>query len=501
MHSRKQQWILVFIAGVIGFTLVTQMYWNYKNYQVGKRQLMNDVQTSLDKAVDTYYVELAKERSLQWKGDSIKLEQLDLDSIWINRDTLTGQGKTITLKGYDSGTRTIKGYQQGSVTLKGVQTDSSRSTFIPLDASSVGLERIHLNTLLDSLKDPIESLSTRIVVSFREDKLSLQQIDSLFRTELDLREIAIEYGLKNEKLIGEADLIRPEIIETASLVTRAKSPYFVYGNTLSAHYSNITLAVLKKNVAGILISFFLLAGVIASLVYLLGVIRRQKQLAEVKNDLISNITHEFKTPIATIRVALEAIQSFNDRDPDERTSRYVDMSAQQLEKLNNMVEKLLETATLDSEELVLNREQVNLTELLDTLVHSEHLAASDKEVSFESGSPALSARVDRFHFENALANILDNALKYGGDEIVVGIHDTAKGIVITISDSGNSLKPDQAKRLFDKFYRVPRGNTHDVKGFGIGLYYTRTIVEKHGGRIELQTQPRTTFTILLPHEH
>ena len=165
-------------------------------------------------------------------------------------------------------------------------------------------------------------------------------------------------------------------------------------------------------------------------------IRRQKQLAEVKNDLISNITHEFKTPIATIRVALEAIQSFNDKGPDERTSRYVDMSAQQLEKLNNMVEKLLETATLDSEELVLNREQVNLTELLDTLVHSEHLAASDKKVSFESGSQALSAWVDRFHFENALANILDNALKYGGDEIAVGIDDTAKGIVITISDSG-----------------------------------------------------------------
>ena len=97
MHSRKQQWIVVFIAGVIGFTLVTQMYWNYKNYQVGKRQLMNDVQTSLDKAVDTYYVELAKERSLQWKGDSIHIQSLSLDSIFVNRDSLKHNGKTITL--------------------------------------------------------------------------------------------------------------------------------------------------------------------------------------------------------------------------------------------------------------------------------------------------------------------------------------------------------------------------------------------------------------------
>ncbi|PQB05050.1 hypothetical protein [Aureitalea marina] len=260
MNSTKQQWIVYFIAGVIGITLCTQIYWNYKNYQEGKRQLMNDVQTSLDKAVDTYYVELAKERSLNWKGDSIKIQSLTLDSLFVNRDSLALGGKTITLKGYDSGTRSIKGYQQGELTMKGIQTDSSLSTFFPLDASSVGLERIHLNTLIDSLADPIESLSTRIVVSFREDELSLKQVDTLFQSELDRKEIELQYGLRNTQLLGEPDEIRPEIIEMATLTTTTKSPYFVYGNTLTAHYSNITLAVLKKNIAGILLSFLLIGG-------------------------------------------------------------------------------------------------------------------------------------------------------------------------------------------------------------------------------------------------
>ena len=498
MNDSKQQWILYFIAGVIGITLCTQIYWNYKNYQEGKRQLMSDVQTSLDKAVDTYYVELAKERSLEWKGDSLKIQHLNLDSIWINKDSSHQHGKTITLKGYDSATRTIKGYEEGQITLKGVQTDSSLSTFIPLDASSVGLERVHLNTILDSLADPIESLSTRIVVSFREDQLSLAAIDTLFQSELDRRDIDILYGLKDEKLFGQTKEVRPEIIEQASLVITTKSPYFVYGNTLSVHYTDITLAVLKNNLVGIVLSFLLIGGVIASLLYLLAVIRRQKALAEIKNDLISNITHEFKTPIATIRVALEAIESFSGEEQNQRTHKYVQMSNQQLERLNGMVEKLLETASLDRGEVVLNTEATDLVTLLDRLTHSEAMLQSGKKVSFNSEESELVRSVDPFHFENAINNILDNAVKYGGDDINVHLKCEKDSTVIRISDSGNGLDGEKGKRIFEKFYRVPAGNTHDVKGYGIGLYYSLSMIEKHGGQLRLISTQPTTFEIRLP---
>jgi len=177
------------------------------------------------------------------------------------------------------------------------------------------------------------------------------------------------------------------------------------------------------------------------------------------------------------------------------------MSGNQLSKLNLMVEKLLETATLDSDNLELNKEEINVTELLKSIVNKHQFELVDKTLTYISSDEVILLNIDLFHIENAINNVIDNAIKYGGNEISVDIKQTPGWVEISISDNGNSLIKANKDKLFEKFYRVSKGNTHDVKGFGIGLYYSKKIIKKHNGTIALDLSTNTTcFKISLPNE-
>lgn len=259
--------------------------------------------------------------------------------------------------------------------------------------------------------------------------------------------------------------------------------------------------MLREGLSGILISILLVLGVIACLFYLLQIIKNQRQLSEMKNDLISNITHEFKTPISTIGVAIESIKDFKGIDDKKRTNKYLNISKDQLGKLNTMVEKLLETATLDSDQLELHKEPQDIVVLLNDAIKELRMRATDENIKFNCSEDSLMATIDRFHIENAINNILDNALKYGGTEIEVSLSKKNNTVLIEISDNGNSLTKHSKDKIFEKFYRVSKGNTHDVKGFGIGLYYSKKIIDNHNGTLQLILQPnQTTFKIMLPND-
>ncbi len=498
MNESKYKALLYFISLVILATLSIQLYWNYKNYQTSKQQLINDVQTSLDNAVDEYYAKLAKENSFEIMEDHFGMELEFSEGLHINKDSIQIIiADTSTSYGFLSSRD-----QRFSNTLsmmKSKLTDTVNGFFMIDDSIRVELSTDSIAAYYKNLKKPVETLTSKIIVSISEDALSLPKIDSLFKIELDRKEIALDYGLTHTSLNKASTELRADMIEKATLHTASKSPFFHYGNKLDAHFTNVTSAVLRKNLVGMLLSFLLVGSVIVCLLYLLKIIRQQKQLAEVKNDLISNITHEFKTPIATIGIAMEAIQSFNTENDIEKNLRYAKISSEQVSKLNVMVEKLLETATLDSEELDLNLENTDVVELLRKATRREEIALENKQISFSSSSEVILQKLDVFHFENSINNIIDNAIKYGGSKISVEIKQT-KELEITIRDSGNSLTDAHKKQVFEKFYRVPKGNTHDVKGFGIGLYYTKKIIEKHNGQVQLDLNPSTTFKITLPNE-
>jgi signal transduction histidine kinase len=491
MNSQKYQQILYFISTVIILTLCVQGYWTYKNYESEKKQFISEIQNSLDNAVDAYYTELAQQNTFSYISDSIPSDSLFMGiqiADLLPTDSIIQKGFK-TFKANDS-------FQNNEISIiKSSYLDSLQFDF---DTHDAHLRIKHLDSVNGSLPKHFEMLTSKIILSFSEDSLSINRIDSLIQQEFKRKQISVLYGLSHTNSWGDNQLLRGELIKKSSLKAASGSKFLMDGNSLAMHYNNSATTILKRNMTSLFISVLLVSSIIMCLIYLLKIIRKQKELAEIKNDLISNITHEFKTPLATINVALEGIERFNKDNDPEKSKKYADMSKKEVEKLTLMVEKLLETATLDSEQLELNKEEIDLNFLLERLTTIDDELSKGKEIKYSSSINTCLVNIDSFHFENAINNIIDNAIKYGGNLITVSISNSNSFINISIRDNGNNLSKQQASKIFDKFYRVPKGNTHNVKGFGIGLFYTKNIIEKTGGTIHVSTNKGTEFIIKLP---
>ena len=339
-----------------------------------------------------------------------------------------------------------------------------------------------------------------ILISFLEQNLDYNKIDSLIEQQLSKKGIALKtsfHHIKNDTLFKQTKDVA--LVNKQFSVT-SKSTYLKDSEAFELYYSNPNFEALKRGFGGIFLSLLLSLLIISCLFYLLKIIQQQKELAAIKNDLISNITHEFKTPIATVSTAIEAIENFNVIDDKQKTQQYLAMSAVQLKKLHQMVEKLLETATLDSEQLMLKKETLDVVAMTEKLVNKYQLLSKNKTLIFSSNLQPIYLNIDVFHFENVISNLIDNAIKYGGSTIEIHINSILKSVEISIADDGDGIEKNQQEKVFDKFYRVPKGNTHDVKGFGIGLYYCKKIVEKHRGILVLSSNNnQTIFKITLPH--
>lgn len=494
MNEKKYRYILYIIIAVIISTIGIQTYWNYLNYLSNKQQFLNDMQVSLDNAVDTYYTNLAKETTLGFTFEDQDMKDGAFDSLMDQID-ITTKNKI----NFDS----LKLEKvEGINVFRGLRVDSlRRSMFIKkTQVSPKNLEELKFPEKDSTNSMDFQILTSKVVISITRDSLSIAEIDSLLQKELSQKKLNVAYDLYYNSKLNDISqsLVR---VENTTLKNSSKSSLLPKDSSLSIAYKNETLEILKRSLTGILISTILILAVISSLFYLLKIIKNQKQLAEVKNDLISNVTHEFKTPIATISVALESIKDFNVIDNKEKTKSYIDLSKIQLDKLNMMVEKLLETATLDSESLDLNKETIEVSEMIQTLVDKHQMQTQTKQIHFNN-TTSVDGFIDAFHFENALNNVIDNAIKYGGNNVNISLNKKSNGFEILVSDDGKTLTKTHKEVIFEKFYRIPKGNTHDVKGFGIGLYYTKKIIEKHNGKIDLELNDAlTTFKIFIPNDH
>lgn len=481
MNEKKYKWLLYLIVTTILLTIVVQCYWNYKNYLQNKQNFINQVQVSFDNALDTYYADLAEANQMTLidvEADSLKLENqlshLITDSVF-EKVQHHYKGKI---------DKEIKGFTQ-------IKCTDSGFTFSKTNNHLTQIKVIRGKKAADSLK-LIKGI-TSIFISIKNDTLDFKKLNPIINNEFKRKQLNLVFALNHYKNDSIFNTYNAKSVHPDFLKTKSKSTFLKQNESLEIIYPNATKIILKRSALSILISTILVLAVISCLLYLLKIIKNQKQLAEVKNDLISNITHEFKTPIATIGVAIESIKNFNVIDDKEKTKTYLDMSSKQLSKLNVMVEKLLETATLDSDNLKLEKDTYNVTKILDSIV-KKHKIQTNKKVNFITQNQDISAQIDAFHFDNAINNILDNAIKYGGNTINIELSQNPIAFTVSISDDGNVLKKENKDKIFEKFYRVPKGNTHDVKGFGIGLYYAKKITEKHGGTIHLDLENnKTTF--------
>ena len=230
----------------------------------------------------------------------------------------------------------------------------------------------------------------------------------------------------------------------------------------------------------------------------LVVLLQLRTIEEIKSDFINNITHELKTPVAVAYAANDALLNFGKDADTEKRTRYLSIVGEQLSRLSGMVEQILSLSMERRRTFQLNIEQVNVSELLQPIIEQQKMKA-DKPVSIavEITPSDLTMQADRTHLGNILGNLIDNAIKYSKDEAEVTI--SIDSHTIRVSDKGIGIAPDKLPHVFEKFYRVPTGNIHNVKGYGLGLFYVKTMVEKHGWSIQAESQPGegTIFTITL----
>jgi signal transduction histidine kinase len=426
------------------------------------------------------------------------------------------------------------------------------SNYAPLAANMIARDTIDkILDRVDFVENVMETMFTgkRVVT----ERVSMNDIDSLLRNELQHSDIAeaFEYGIMRggsvmrgnvgantggnaSNTTGNHDsmmIVKSAYNHTTGLsVLPPNKPTFsrdlaqkrlltskfraqLFPNDLFAneehflvvHFPNYTpglsLAAIGSEVS---LSAAFLLMIVGCFGFTLVALVKQKKLSDMKTDFINNMTHELKTPIATISIASEALKDDHIRSEGARVERFVNIIHDENKRLAGHVEKVLQAAQMDKGDLKLNLGETDVHTVVESAAESLALQLEQKQGSIELHLNATKASIqaDEAHLTNIIFNLLDNANKYTPDapRIIITTRNTAQGLALTIQDNGIGMTREAQKHIFEKFYRVPTGNRHDVKGFGLGLNYVQTIVEAHGGSISVKSEvgKGSTFEVLLP---
>lgn len=332
-------------------------------------------------------------------------------------------------------------------------------------------------------------------------------IDSLFNDSIPVEHLANKFAnaLSAQKLDIPFTIVRqPQNIPS--------EPYFIRrpplpGAGYKLQLGNTFSYLIKKMTWPILFSFFLVGLAILSFDLLYRNLLRQHRLAQMKNDLISNITHELKTPIATVGVAIEALRNFGVAQSPDKTKEYLDISASELHRLSLLVDKVLKISMLEHKKSELKKESVDVGELVQEVLNIMKLQFEKHHarVHVNTTGDNFVIEADRLHITSVVYNLLDNALKYSQDNPVIDVQLSSLPnhiIELKVRDNGIGISKEYQAKIFDKFFRVPTNNTHTIKGYGLGLSYVKEILIAHMGFISVESEPGkgSTFSVKLPLE-
>ncbi|MEX2595847.1 MAG: HAMP domain-containing sensor histidine kinase [Salibacteraceae bacterium] len=359
------------------------------------------------------------------------------------------------------------------------------------------------------LVDPVEMISPSFFRVKINEELQPFYLESMLTTELLNRELnyKFQYSIYNcfndsvvfTKMVNNKLKTDPDLLATPPPIDwEADGHYF------SVYFPELNLSVIGKMNFWLMSSFVLIA-VLIFFAFVISVILKQKRLSEIKNDFINNMTHELKTPISTIALSSDVLLQKGTEQNPERLRNYARIIKSENQRLQTQVERVLQIARLDKEEIDLKRQQVDMHELIELAVPTIEMNFSDKKILLKTDLSAINYSVygDEMHITNIIFNLLDNAAKYSGEEpkIELKTRSDDKGFYLTVTDNGPGIPKDQQRSIFEKFYRIPTGNVHDVKGFGLGLYYIKTIVDAHKGKIKIKSklQEGSSFEVFLPY--
>ncbi len=348
-----------------------------------------------------------------------------------------------------------------------------------------------------------------------EKKADFRIVDSLLTLEFDKRNMhtAFEFAVFNpftQKMIMqktgnyEEELKDPKISFHFELFP---DDIMIHPDYLMLYFPEERRFLIRQIWPLLSTSIILILIIIASFGYTLIVLFRQRKLSELKSDFINNMTHEFKTPVSTISLACEALSDKDIQKSEDLYKTYIRIISEENRRLGIMAERILQSATIEKGSLVLNKEMVDIHNILSEVIKNIGIQVEirDGQIIKDFKAKESIIEVDRMHMVNVVQNLLDNANKYTPvrPQIVVATRNENDNLVLSVRDNGIGISKVDQKKIFDKLYRVPEGNIHNFKGFGLGLNYVKIIVEKHGGSIRLESELKkgTTFEILLPLNH
>jgi len=353
---------------------------------------------------------------------------------------------------------------------------------------------------------PVEQLSTNYFVVLVNGPVNASVIGVLIQSEFQKRKITAdyEYGVYDcqEQCMKGADFsIHKAGKATASLTTMPtwKDDGYYFGVQFSRIEANLIsqmgIWIYSSAVMIVVIFFF---------VYTLLVILKQKRLSEIQKDFINNMTHEFKTPLSTIAISSEVLRDPKIINTPDRLLNYATIIENETNRLRQHVERVLQMARLENSDVALKKERLDAHELIRDAVENSSVLLQEKggTVDLHLEAPQSLINVDKLHFTNVLFNLIDNAIKYNrqSPKLTITTRNVNGDVFIEVKDNGIGISEENQRKIFHQFYRVPTGNLHDVKGFGLGLNYVKRMVEALKGKISVESNLNegSTFKITLP---
>ena len=357
-------------------------------------------------------------------------------------------------------------------------------------------------------ENPVVQQSSNYFTVQINDAIDANMLEFMLKSEFEKRQIKadFEYGIydcNNEKMVY-GNYVQLSETETAGKVASTLPVWDEDIYYFGVLFPKRTKSVLSQMEIWVF-STLLLLLVIMFFCYAVYVILKQKRLSEVQRDFVNNMTHEFKTPISTISIAADVLKKPEISQSQDRLKNYAEIIQVEARRLENQVERVLQMADLDSTSLKLKKEPLDVNGLISGIA-AQLKPTLDKSkgklsLALDETLPAISG--DKMHLKNALYNLIDNAIKYAGEkapEVTISTRKVKNAIQIQIKDGGIGISELQQKRIFDKFYRAPTGERHDVKGFGLGLHYVQLVARVHGGKVEIKSElgEGASFTLNLP---
>lgn len=440
---------------VIAVIISSQAYWLYNTYSDNKILATKEINTTLKEYtldnMETFFGEMVERDTTI---DAADLEKLKL------------------VQGLIQDLSKISNHPDENITIKfSDNRDTINNSQITKDTIAKKLRVLH-SEIAEALKENKIGINFDIVLFNNTDSTRIDTIDQIVPDKSELR--------------------------SDNFTLHSSKQYFYISVKNSKWY------LLKKMQLTILFSCILILLSVFVFIIFLQTIIKQLRLNQLKNDFVNNMTHELKTPLATCSAALESIEKFNVIDDKEKTLKYIGLAQNEIQRIKTLTDMILTSSSIENKTLIYHFERTYLNEIIQNTLQGFQLQIAERQITLntELTDHSVFLNADKLHLSNVISNLLDNAIKYNQQNgtITILVKKKNKHIEILVSNTGSGFPKEYAEKVFDKFFRVPSNDIHNVKGYGLGLNYAKNVVEAHKGSINIKSDMNelTVLTIILP---